>query len=80
LPGFHECIPYDEMNFYLSGLELVANTLLPQKWGFYGQGYHCIGVDLNKQDLIINNQPVWIQHRCLFTYGSVHSGNPGGEL
>jgi hypothetical protein len=78
LPGFHECIPYDEMNFYLSGLELVANTLLPQKWGFYGQGYHCINVRIYRSANVL--APGYIGHEPYFTYGTAHFGNPANEL
>jgi hypothetical protein len=51
LPGvFHQCIPYNEMNFYLDGLEVVGNTKIPQKYpaSFWNGPYYCIGVLLHK--------------------------------
>jgi hypothetical protein len=79
---FHECIPYDEMNFYLNGLEIIGNTLLPQKFGFYGSGEFCIGVRfLDERWYYPNtNNLRKIDHSCWFSYGTPHYGNPGGEI
>ena len=77
LPGFHECITPSEMNFYLNGLELIGNTLLPQKWGFYGQGFYCISVDIYRSAKLFQN---YIGHEVYFLYGTPHNGDPGGEL
>lgn len=84
LPGaFHQCIPYNEMNFYLDGLEIVGNTKIPPMYPalFWNGPYYCIGVDLYKYILGGSpNDPDKICHNGYFQYGKPHYGNPGGDL
>ena len=80
---FHQCIPYNEMNFYLNGLEIVGNTKIPPMYPalFWNGPYYCIGVNLHKNiDGGSPSNPDEISHGGYFTYAKPHYGNPGGDL
>ncbi len=44
MPNYHECLPYNEMNFYLSGTSQVINNYSPD--GIRPQGKTFISIDL----------------------------------
>jgi hypothetical protein len=76
-PNFHTCIPPDEMNFYLGGLEDIV----------YDIAYDCFPLELEDKlfvscdmvgDMLYGGGPeYWVYHKVDIRYGiSVGSGNP----
>jgi hypothetical protein len=78
--NFHDCIPPDEMNFYLAGLEEVI----------YNIGYDCFSQQLSGKifsscnmdwGLLVAPEESWFFHTANIQYGvSVGSGIPPHEL
>jgi len=70
LSGFHECIPWGEMNFYLSGVEHIAYHAM---YDLYPNlvGYDNMSVELHA----VNNQNHVIEHDGYFYYGAIHASS-----
>lgn len=67
LPNFHLCIPYDELNFYLTGTEhVIYNIEKPV-------GYSFMDIEYLDGSLILNSD-VWV-HYGEVKYGILHQSN-----
>jgi hypothetical protein len=74
--NYHECIPPNEMNFYLDGLEEIVYNISYDCFSQQLSGKIFISCDLN-WNLVYADEEFWIYHTVNIQFGtSVGSGGP----